>query len=70
MRREQPAINVVLALFERDNGQDTSAKALLSSVVDNYPDSPVSRALSQPLAQWPQDFASMTKDDRLQVDIR
>jgi hypothetical protein len=69
-RREQPAINVVLALFERDNGQDTSARALLSSVVDSYPDSPVSRALSQPLAQWPPDFASMTKDDRLQVDIR
>ena len=25
---------------------------------------------SQPLAQWPPDFASITKDDRLQVDIK
>ena len=69
-RREEPAINVVLALFERDSGQEASAKVFLSSIVDSYPDSPVSRALSQPLAQWPRDFASMTKDDRLQVDIR
>jgi hypothetical protein len=69
-RREHPAINVVLALFERDAGNDASAKAFLNSVVESFRDSPVERALSQPLAQWPPDFAAMTKDDRLQVDIR
>ena len=69
-RRDHPAINVVLALFERDARNDESAKAFLSSVVENYRDSPVERALSQPLAQWPPDFAAITKDDRLEVDIR
>jgi hypothetical protein len=69
-RRQHPAINVVLALFERDNGNEESAQAFLSSVVESFRDSPVERALSQPLAQWPPDFASMTKDDRLQVDIK
>jgi hypothetical protein len=69
-RRQHPAINVVLALFERDNGNEESAQAFLSSVVESFRDSPVERALSQPLAQWPPDFASITKDDRLQVDIK
>ena len=69
-RRQHPAINVVLALFERDSQNDGTAKALLNSVVESFRDSPVERALSQPLAQWPPDFASMTRDDRLQVDIR
>jgi hypothetical protein len=69
-RRQHPAINVVLALFERDSRNDESARAFLSSVVENFRDSPVERALSQPLAQWPPDFASITKDDRLQVDIK
>ena len=69
-RRQHPAINVVLALFERDSRNEESAQAFLSSVVENFRDSPVERALSQPLAQWPPDFASITKDDRLQVDIK
>jgi hypothetical protein len=69
-RRQHPAINVVLALFERDSRNDQTAKAFLNSVVESFRDSPVERALSQPLAQWPPDFASMTRDDRLQVDIR
>ena len=69
-RRQHPAINVVLALFERDSRNDQAAKAFLNSVVESFRDSPVERALSQPLAQWPPDFASMTRDDRLQVDIR
>jgi hypothetical protein len=69
-RRQHPAINVVLALFERDNRNDDSAKAFLSSVVESFRDSPVERAISQPLAQWPPDFASITMDYRLQVDIK
>jgi hypothetical protein len=69
-RRQHPAINVVLALFERDARNDASAKLFLNSVVENFRDSPVERALSQPLAQWPPDFAAITRDDRLQVDIR
>ena len=69
-RRDHPAINVVLALFERDARNDASARAFLNSVVDSFRDSPVERALSQPLALWPPDFAAITRDDRLQVDIR
>lgn len=69
-RRQHPAINVVLALFERDAGNIDAAKALLESVAASFPDSPVERALTQPLAQWPPDFAAITRDDRLQVDIK
>jgi hypothetical protein len=66
-RRSHPSINVVLALFERDRGNESAARALLGSVADSFPDSPVSRALTQPLAQWPADFAAMTLDESLQV---
>ncbi len=68
-RREHPAINLVLALFERDRGNEDGARAFLRSVVERYRDSPVERALAQPLALWPSDLAAMTRDERLQVDI-
>ncbi|HXT69537.1 MAG TPA: hypothetical protein VN700_07270 [Vicinamibacterales bacterium] len=69
-RRSHPAINVVLALFERDRGNDEGARAFLQSVLESYRDSPVERAISQPLVLWPADLAAMTRDDRLQVDIK
>jgi len=68
--RAHPAINVVLALFERDAGNEASARALLSSSVEAFRGSPVARALQQPLSAWPADFASMTADDSLEVQPR
>jgi hypothetical protein len=66
-RRSHPSINVVLALFERDRGDEKTARAFLSSVADSFTNSPVTRALAQPMFQWPADFAAMTADDNLQV---
>ena len=66
-RRSHPGINVVLALFERDAGNETMARQLLRSVADDFPDSPVQRAILQPLEKWPATFAAMTQDDRLSV---
>jgi hypothetical protein len=66
-RRSHPALNVVLALFERDAGREESARALLASVAASFPDSPVERALTAPLSTWPSDFATMTEDESLQV---
>jgi len=59
-RRRYPAINVVLALFERDAGSAESARQLLGSVAAQFgPDAPLQRALSAPLATWPPDLPSM-----------
>jgi hypothetical protein len=59
-RRRYPGINVVLALFERDAGNDTLARQMLGSVADSFPsDAPLRRALSAPLAEWPPDLPSM-----------
>jgi len=67
-RRQHPAINVVLALWDRDDGKDAEARALLRSSAASYPAaSPVQRALEAPLAAWPPDFASMTADPTLEV---
>ena len=66
-RRQHPAINVVLALWDRDEGKDEEARALLRSSAPSYPGAPVQRALDQPLAAWPADFAGMTADPTLAV---
>jgi hypothetical protein len=67
-RRQHPAINVVLALWDRDDEKDAEARALLRSSAASYPAaSPVQRALEAPLAAWPPDFASMTADPTLEV---
>ncbi len=60
-RRACPAINVVLALFERDAGNDAAARPFLGSVADQYPSSsPLHRALEESLDKWPVDLQSMT----------
>ena len=69
-RRRNPPINLVLALFERDDQREPSARAFLQSVAGAFPDSPVQRALSAPLSEWPSDFASMTEDVSLQVSAK
>jgi hypothetical protein len=59
-RRSQPKINVVLALFERDAGNEQLARNLLGSVVSSFPGTPAQEALLAPLGSWPRDLHSMT----------
>ena len=66
--RQHPAINVVLALFERDAGNEADARALLATSASAYPDSPISRSMNQPLSSWPADFGAMTAD--LSIEVR
>jgi hypothetical protein len=69
-RRAHPAINVVLALWERDANNASQARALLASVAASFPGSPVQDALSAPLERWPADFGSMTWDERLSIGMK
>lgn len=62
--RRQPEINVVLALFDREFGEERRARALLGSVADAFPDAPLQRALSAPLAEWPATLDAMTGTPR------
>jgi hypothetical protein len=66
-RRQDPAINVVLALWDRDDGKEDEARALLRSSAGSYPGRVLQRALDAPLSAWPSDFASMTADPTLAV---
>jgi len=62
-RRLAPEINVVLALFERDAGNEKPARGFLASVVQRFPrDAPLQRALAAPLGAWPRDLESMVAD--------
>jgi hypothetical protein len=59
-RRADPAINVVLALFERDAGRESGARQFLSSVAGRFPaEAPVHRALRAPIVEWPGGLQSM-----------
>jgi hypothetical protein len=61
-RRAEPEINVVLALFERDAGRVETARAALATVADRFaPDTPLHKALSADLADWPPDLQSMVE---------
>ena len=61
-RRAAADINVVLALFERDAGNEVVARQLLESVADRYAaGGPLRDALSHPLSEWPTDLVSMTQ---------
>jgi hypothetical protein len=59
-RRVYPELNVVLALFERDAGNEPAARQLLQSVAEAFVGTPVERAIERPLAEWPPDLFSMT----------
>ena len=65
--RDEPAINVVLALFERDAGNDAGARVLLGTSVHAFPHTAAERALHLPLSEWPKDFASMTSNPALEM---
>jgi hypothetical protein len=58
-RRSEPLINVVLALFERDSGNEQMARTLLGTVAASFPGAPVQSAMEAPLGQWPRDLTSM-----------
>jgi hypothetical protein len=66
-RRGHPAINIVLALWDRDDGNEERARVLLQTSAASYPDAPVQRALTAPLSAWPSDFAGMTEDLSLEI---
>jgi hypothetical protein len=59
-RRSEPRINLVLALFERDAGNEKLARNLLGSVVRFFPDTPAARAVETPIGDWPRDLNAMT----------
>lgn len=62
--RRHPLINVVLALFDREVGQDQRARALLESVADAFRGTPVEGALVSPLSVWPSTLDAMTRVPR------
>lgn len=60
-RRLSPHINVVLALFERDAGNERLARQFLSSVAENFPPrAPLQAAIRESMDRWPADLQSMT----------
>jgi hypothetical protein len=62
--RRHPEINVVLALFDRDAGEERRARALLASVAESFPDTPLQAALDAPLDRWPLTLDAMTRAPR------
>ena len=62
--RSHPLINVVLALFDRDFGEERRGRALLASVASAFPDSPLQKALGSPLDSWPTTLDEMTRIPR------
>ena len=63
-RRNNPRINVVLALFERDAGNESGARALLAPVAGSLGGTPAADVLYRPLEEWPDDLHSMTTAPR------
>jgi hypothetical protein len=67
--RRHPLINVVLALFDRDMGEERRARALLASVASSFPESPVAHSLTAPLADWPATLDAMTRSPRRDATV-
>lgn len=59
--RAHALINVVLALFDRDVGEESRARALLGSVAGDFAGTPVETAQEAPLAAWPATLDAMTR---------
>jgi hypothetical protein len=62
--RRHPLVNVALALFDRDGGEERRARALMASVAASFPDTPVQQALEAPLANWPPTLDALTRAPR------
>ncbi len=58
--RHDPRINVVLALFERDAGNEQGARAFLENAAPSLPGAPIQRAAGMPMSSWPADLFEMT----------
>ena len=67
--RREPLINVVLALFDRDGGEERRARALLGSVASAFPGTPLQQALEAPLAAWPPTLDAMTRQPRRDATV-
>ena len=67
--RSHPLINVVLALFDRDGGEDQRARALLGSVADSFPGTLVAQTLAAPLDRWPADLDALTRVPRRDATV-
>jgi hypothetical protein len=67
--RSHPLINVVLALFDRDGGEEQRARALLGSVANSFPNAPLHSALASPLDRWPADLDAMTRVPRRDATV-
>ena len=59
-RRDNPKINVVLALFERDAGDEAAARRLLAPLDGFVDGTAAGRAIHQPISEWPEDLHAMT----------
>ena len=67
--RVHPLINVALALFDRDFGEEQRARALLGSVAEHFPGTPLREMLTAPLASWPATLHAMTRAPRRDASI-
>jgi hypothetical protein len=61
-RRTDPRINVVIALFERDRGNEGSARQFLAQAAQSMPNSPVAAAAARPMSEWPRTLAELTAE--------
>jgi hypothetical protein len=59
-RRADPRINIVIALFEREKGNEESARRFLSEAARQLPGTPAALAVSRPMETWPRSLAGMT----------
>jgi hypothetical protein len=67
--RGHPLINVVLALFDRDAGEENRARALLASVASSFPGTPLPEAVRAPLSSWRSTLDSMTYAPRRDATV-
>lgn len=59
--RSDPRFNLIIALFQRERGDEQSARRFLEDAASKLPGTPAAAALSQPMAQWPRSLAEMTE---------
>jgi hypothetical protein len=59
-RRTDPRMNLIIALFERDKGNEESARRFLQDAARSLPGTPAAAAVSRPMSEWPTSLAEMT----------
>jgi hypothetical protein len=58
--RADPRMNLIIALFERDKGNEESARRFLENAASSLPGTPAAAAVSRPMSEWPKSLAEMT----------